>query len=337
MSVTRNDVARRAGVSIATVSNVVNGKSSVNTAMRAKVLAAIEELKYHPNHIARSLKTKKTREIALFSSDIMNPYYAEVACGIEEEARKEGYIVCMVTSEMSKDHRIELFNRQFEGVIMQSDRVLIEDMNELSERGTPIVFIGGSEDAFDIHPTITQIRIDIYGGAHGLFEYLVSSGHTRIGFIASQRMAGVVGDMRLKAYRDVLAMHKIEFDPSIAYLENISDTNVYAAVERMIGLPDRPTAIFSGNDSNALPVISAINDHGLRTPDDVSVAGFDNLRIGQYCVPKLTTVDIPKYRLGQCAMQTLLKKMRGEEAGQIVVETQLVLRNSIKTIHGEKR
>ncbi|MGO8694943.1 MAG: LacI family DNA-binding transcriptional regulator [Rectinemataceae bacterium] len=327
---TRTDVAKRANVSTATVSHVVNGKESVGPEIRERVLRAIRELGYRPNHIARSLKTKKTGELALFSTDITNPYYAEVACGVEREARELGYMVCIVTSAMAELHKSLLLNRQFDGIIVQSNRLAPEDLNELAIQALPVVLIAGSEEWRSIEPSVTQITIDIKGGARKLFDYMLDRGHKRISFLSSQNLeSGSTRDMRMEAYAEALADRGLALDPELLYLADSSPEDIYAAVTRMLGVEDLPSAVFAGNDANALPAIAAVRDAGLSVPGDVSVAGFDNLTASRYYSPKLTTVDIPKYGLGQTAVRLLFRKIAGEEVENLIVPTELVVRESV--------
>jgi LacI family transcriptional regulator len=328
--VTRTDVAKRAKVSTATVSHVVNGKETVGPEIRERVFLAIRELGYRPNLIARSLKTKKTGELALFSTDITNPYYAEVACGVEQEARERGYMVCIVTSDMAELHKATLLYRQFDGIIVQSNQLSPDDINELAVQGLPVVLIAGSEEWRSIEPSVTQVTIDIKGGARRLFDYILDLGHRRIAFLASQNLAsGTTRDRRMEAYTEALADRGLACDPELLYLADSSPEDIYAAVARMLELENPASAIFAGNDANALPVIAAVRDAGLSVPDDVSVAGFDNLTASRYYSPKLTTVDIPKYGLGQAAVRLLFRKIAGEEVEDLTVPTDLVVRDSV--------
>lgn len=329
MAVTRKDVAHKAHVSTATVSNVINGHGAVGDEVKKRVLEVISELGYQPNQIARSLKTKQTNEIALFSSDIMNPYYAEVACGIEEYARSRGYMVCIVTSDISEENKQAFFNRQFDGIIVQSIHISVNDLVNLSERNIPLVLISGSEAWNGIPPAVTQLTIEIKRGAEKLFQYLIRQGHRNIAFIASQAIEGARNnDARLEAYREVLALNDIVYDLSNVYTRELDHDKIYQFVQHLMKKKEPPTAIFAGNDHSALIVLAAVHNLGLSVPKDVSVAGFDNTVSSAYYYPSLTTVGIPTYDLGRAAAEILFRKISGETIHDTVIKTDLVIRNS---------
>jgi LacI family transcriptional regulator len=330
MAVTRRDVARQAHVSTATVSNVVNGHGAVGQEVRQRVLDVIRDLGYQPNQIARSLKTKQTNEIALFSSDIMNPYYAEVACGVEEYAREQGYLVCIVTTDLMEKHKTSFFNRQFDGIIVQSIHISVSDLARLTERHIPIVLISGSESWAGLPGQVTQLTIEIKKGARNLFEYMIRQGHQRMAFIASQVLEGTrTNDTRLEAYQEILAAYGVTFDPALVYMEELTPDTIYQYVQSILSIDDPPTAIFTGNDNYALAVLAAVHDLGLSVPRDVSVVGFDNILPAAYYYPPLTTVGIPKYSLGRTAAELLLRKIHGEAVADESIGTELIIRSSV--------
>jgi LacI family transcriptional regulator len=333
MAVTRKDVANKAHVSTATISNVINGHGSVSQEVRKQVLEVIEELGYQPNQIARSLKTKHTNEIALFSSDIMNPYYAEVACGIEEYARSKGYMVCIVTSDILEEHKQSFFNRQFDGIIVQSIHISVEDLIRLSERNIPIVLISGSESWKGIPSSITQLKIEIKEGAEKIFRFLMQHGHRHIAFIASQEIGGTRSDdARLEAYKEILNKNNIPFDQSRVFAKELDHEKIYQYVQSIMAAEEPPTAVFAGNDRFALIVLAALHDLGLSVPEDISVAGFDNIVSSAYYYPSLTTVGIPTYSLGHTAAEILLRKIQGETVQDTSIKTELIIRNSVAEV-----
>lgn len=330
--VTRKDVAQHAGVSPATVSNVINNKDIVGDRMRGRVLESIEKLGYKPNMVARSLKTKETKQIALISNDISNPYYAQVALGMEEEARKSGYVVCMLNASADGDYADELLKRQFDGVILATDKLSVDKINTLAAMNVPVVFIG-NEGYCDLDKRVTQAHLGTYDGACSLFTHLIHGGHRRIGFICPRILKDFEEpDFRLKAYKDILTANKIAFDPALIFIEGQSLEYSYDATSALIKTDDRPTAIFCGNDNLALAAISAIHDAGLRVPEDISVAGFDNVMTSRFFYPPLTTVDMPKYELGQTSMVLLLRKIKGETVDDIRLKTKLIIRKSTASV-----
>jgi LacI family transcriptional regulator, repressor for deo operon, udp, cdd, tsx, nupC, and nupG len=329
MPVSREDVARHAGVSPATVSNVINNKDVVSDKLKRKVLKAVHELDYHPNLVARSLKTSKTNQIALISNDISNQYYAEIVIGMEELARYSGYTVNMINSYCNRKNNIEkILERQYDGIIWITDKIDVNTLNYLAERNFPLIFIGNQKYE-GLDKSITEVNIEIYNGAFALFEYLIKNGHKRIGYISPYSLSSLdEHDYRLNAYIDILNKYGIKYDPSIVFWNGYGIDYVYKSALKMIKKEKFPTAIFSGNDYFALPVISAINKAGLKIPDDISVAGFDNLAVSRYISPSLTTVDMPKYNLGKKLMELLIKKINGEEIKNVSLQTKLIIRES---------
>jgi DNA-binding LacI/PurR family transcriptional regulator len=332
MAVTRKDVARYANVSPATVSNVINNKDIVKPSLRKKVLEAINKLGYQPNMIARSLKTRETKQIALVSNDITNQYYAEVVLGMEDEAKKAGYIVCMIDASNNERYFANLLSFQFDGIIIYTDKVTINQVNSLCYRNISTIFIG-NEGYVGLDSRVTQIHLDIYGGAYKELEYLIECGHKRIGFISSRILKDIYEpDYRLEAYIDVLKKHNIELDMSIVDITGETMESAYKAANKMLSLENRPTAFFTGNDNMALPIMSAIKSKNLKIPDDISVVGFENISVSKYFDPPLTTVEMPKYELGKITLNLLLKKIKKEKVEDVKMELDLVKRKSVKKI-----
>lgn len=330
--VTRKDVARRAHVSTATVSNVINNKPGVSQDLRDRVWKAIEELGYRPNLIARSLKTRQSRQIALVTNGISNPYFAEVARGMEKEAYEEGYMISILNARADEGYIDQLIMRQFDGIILDTDKIPVEQVNRLAKYHLPTVFIG-NEGYSGFDQEIIFVNIDLYAGAVKLFEYLIKCGHRRIGFLSARKLGSFrEPDYRLKAYREVLKKHSIEFDPSIVFIDGDTPEYAYLCTCRMLSMENRPTAIFTGNDYLSQSVYAAAANFGLSIPGDLSVAGFDNLNASRYMVPPLTTVAVPNFELGKTVIHLLLERMKGRQVDNINMETRLVLRQSVKKI-----
>ncbi|MGI6112894.1 MAG: LacI family DNA-binding transcriptional regulator [Mahellales bacterium] len=329
--VTRKDVASYAGVSPATVSNVINNKDMVSDKLRQRVLEAVEILNYQPNMVARSLKTKATMQIALVGNDITNEYYGEVALGMEQTASKAGYVVCTLNARNDKDYVNELVKRQFDGIIMATDKIPVDNLNYLAQWNIPTVFIGNQEYV-GIDKRITQIHIKpAYNGACRLFKYLIGLGHRRIGFISARMLKNISdGDYRLKAYLDTLKEAQIDIDDALVYWQGGSLEYAYDATAKMLKGRGRPSAIFAGNDNQALAVLAAAKELGFGVPCDLSVAGFDNIKVSKYYTPPLTTVDMPKSELGEKAVEVLLKRINDKAVKNCTLDydTHLIIRSS---------
>ena len=330
--VTRKDVARRAYVSTATVSNVINNKPGVSEELRKRVWDAIEELGYKPNLVARSLKTSQTKQIALVTNGISNPYFAAIALGMEEEAFQKGYIVCVLNARSDREYVDELLKRQFDGIVMSNDKIPVSQVNRLTRYGVPVVFIG-NEGYSGFDDEVILVNIDLYSGAVKVFEYLISKGHTRIGFMAARSLQNEdEPDYRLKAYKNVLSKYNIPYDPSLVHIYGDTPDYAYSSSMDMFSSFERPTAVFTGNDYLASSVYCAARRSGLNIPDDVSIVGFNNLYLGQYLVPALTTVDVPNFELGKKVMELLLAKMNGDSVTNVNMATKIVIRESVKNL-----
>jgi len=325
MNITRKDVAKYSGVSTATVSNVINNKDIVSVELREKVLKAIDELGYHPNMVARSLKMHQTMNIALVSNDITNKFFADIALGMENEARKYGYMVSVINANNNEEYIKDIIARQYDGVFMATDKVEEKHINSIAEKELPIVLIINRSYNY-IDKRVVKIKLDFYQGAYDAIEYLVKNGHKNIGFIM---LKVTEKDFRLKAYRDVQKKYLIDHNPANVYLKGEKLKDVYNSTLEL--LDKGVTAIFT-NDYYALAVLSAIRECKLNIPEDISVIGCDNLNISKYYFPPLTTIDVPKNDLGREAMKKLILQIKGEKVDNTVLNTKLIIRKSVAPV-----
>ncbi len=330
--VTRKDVAKHAGVSTATISNVINNRDVVSTKIRERVLNSVKVLRYKPNMVARSLKTKETLQVALIINDIRNEYYAEVVIGVEEEATLAGYSVCILNAKNYDYYMSEVIKRQFDGIIIIADKIPISSINEIAENDTPIVFVG-NQGYSGVDERVTEIFIDMYSGAYELFEYLFNLGHRKVAYISARALDSInEPDYRIKAFVTAMNDNGISVDYTSIFIHGDTLQYAFDSAYSLLMNENRPTAIFTGNDNLAMAVMEAVRRSGLRIPEDVSVAGFDNLDLSKYLNPSLTTVENPKYRLGKKAMKLLLKKMKGEKVENFFMQTELIIRKSTQSI-----
>ncbi len=338
--VTRKDVAKRAYVSTATVSNVVNNKPGVSDDLRERVWKVIHELGYRPNYVARSLKTNKTNQIALVSNMISNPYFAEVTRGIEDAAYELGYMVSVLNINTTNEHSYidELIQRQFDGIIINASGVTNSDLNKLARYNIPIICSDRRiEDEEDLDVRVCVQAVGVYHGVCELLEYIIGEGHTRIGFVNSERdvIKRQRPSSRVRAIQEVLSKHGIDMNADIMFLEENTLEMAFQNTLKMLALPEssRPTVIFAGNDYLAIGVYSAIAQTGLRIPEDISVVGVDNMAMSMYFIPPLTTLYVPNYDLGRKYVEELKRKIDGETLNMEFSTTRLVIRQSVKKIN----
>lgn len=335
-SPTQADVARLAGVSRATVSYVLSGRTggSIATAeeTRQRVLAAAAELGYEPNAAARSLRLSESKTIGLLVPDTGNPYYWQLLQGAETEARACGYDLLLVNTALDPAREREairaVLRRRVDGLLIIlafHDRVADEVRNVI-DRCNAVVLIG---DGATIDRSLDSVRSDHAGGAVRMMAHLLALGHRRIGFVFG--VAGPpLGQERLNAYRRAMQDAGAPGGEELVERCGVSLEDGYAAALRLLDRSPRPTAILVINDLLALGVLRAANERGLRIPDDISVAGFDDITMARFANPPLTTVRVHADRVGCTAMRLCFERMRDPErpTQAVCISSELVLRGS---------
>lgn len=339
MKPTIEDVAREAGVSITTVSRVLNNNYPVRESTRKKVEKAISKLNFTPNSLARGLIQKKTNTIGVIVPSITNLFFPEVVKGIERCIRQSDYTLFLCeTKEDPKDEKLHverLKERQVDGVII-IDPTLENIKNGFFEQVTqemPFILVNGYHRGVRCNFVLTDEEM----GTLEALNYLLELGHRNIAFLRGEQSYSY--DLKEEVFIRVMEQHNIEIIPE--NIIKIKTGNSLATVDlsreavkkRLLG-GNRPTAIFCCNDWMATGAIHGAKQLGLGIPDDFSVIGFDNIVISQLSEPKLTTVDQGMFQLGQGAAQLLLEVIEGKkEKGclkKIILETKLVKRDSCK-------
>jgi LacI family repressor for deo operon, udp, cdd, tsx, nupC, and nupG len=322
------DVARLAGVSVATVSRVLNNSPSVTGKTRENVLEAIRRLSYQPNLLARNLRRTETKMVLVLLPSISNPFYSRLVKGIEDVAHKNGYniMLCNTDSDISRERvYLDLLKRRLsDGVIFMAPELSSEELSEIG-RDFPVVQCCEYKEG----AAVSHITIDNRDAAEKAVRHLIGLGHKRIGMITCGQ--GFVSTRhREEGYRDALANAGLDFDPELVKIGDYGFNSGLRAASQLISLKDRPTAIFSISDVMAVGAMRAIKNKGLRVPGDIAIVGFDNISISYMCDPLLTTISQPKYDLGCTAMEQLLKQIRGEMKNprEITLEYELVIRES---------
>jgi LacI family transcriptional regulator len=327
---TLHDVARAAGVSIATVSATINQSAYVSPELQARVHTAIKELGYHPDGIARSLKKRSTQTLGLIISDISNPFFTALVRGIEDAANARGYalILCNTDECLEKERgyiRL-LWSRRVDGLIMAPAGAREDYQRSDLEGGIPLVFIdrklsGISADA---------VVVDNVGGARQAVEYLLRLGHRRIAAITGLPHISTTHE-RIEGYRQALESAGLRVDPTLMVCGNSRLEGGYQAARTLLALPRRPTAFFATNNLMAIGLMRAVAECGLRCPVDLSVACFDDFEWASVFHPRLTTVAQPIYDMGVKAAELLFARLEGGRDGdpqEVILSPTLVVRDS---------
>ncbi|MEC2071411.1 LacI family DNA-binding transcriptional regulator [Alkalihalophilus marmarensis] len=323
---TIREVAKMAGVSVATVSRVINGNGKVKQATEEKVRGIIKELNYVPSAIAVSLNNKKSKTIGLMLPDITNPFFAELAKGVEEVAKENGYtvILCNTNGDLQSelDHLQVLEQKYVDGIILSSHTLSYSDVEHIT---TPIVSIDRTlEGNF---PSVTSNN---FQGAVMAVRHLLEKGCKKIAHISGPQSIRTAR-LRLEGYLEVVG----DLDWYTEALVADGDYEIqsgYEATRKLLQMNPEIDGIFAGNDLMAVGCLKAIHFLGLRVPDEISVIGFDGINFSKITIPELSTISQPIYDMGLLATNTLLKAMEGQCNEQMVYEldVQLIERDSTK-------
>jgi LacI family transcriptional regulator len=322
------DVARLAGVSTATVSRALNGTGQIAPATRAAIDAAVAQLGYHPNTAARTLVTRSTQTIALLLPDIANPFYADLVAGIQRRALETGHAMLLCTTESDPEREEQYLNllraKQVDGVLVDGLVLPPDRIARFVRDGLPIVCLDRDVDS----ASVPLVQVDNRLGARKATEHLLSLGHRRIAHVAGSPELGISQE-RLGGYRDALAAAGIEPDPGLVAAGSFTEEGGHAATRALLAAAE-PTALFAANDLSAIGALSAIAEAGLEVPGDVSVVGFDDLRLSRFTTPPLTTIHQPGLEIARRATALLLDLAAGREPERrrYVLEPELVVRAS---------
>jgi LacI family transcriptional regulator len=323
------DVARLAGVSTATVSRALNGTARIAPATEAAIAAAIEQLGYSPSTIARSLRTKSTQTIALLLPDITNPFYAALVSGIQQSALSRRHTMLLCTTEGDPEREEQYLNllraksvdgALVDGLVLPSDRIA-----RFVRDGFPIVCLDRDIDS----RSIPLVQVDNRLGGRLAAEHLLSLGHTTIAHVAGPRRMRISAD-RLTGFREAHGHFALTPNERAIVDGNFTEEGGYESVRRLLHDGVQFTAVFAANDLSALGAVTALTQGGLRVPDDVSVVGFDDLRLAAYTSPPLTTVHQPATEIAQRATEILIDLTHGKKVRKMhqLLPPRLVVRHS---------
>lgn len=332
--VTIKDIAKKANLSPSTVSRALNDNPVINEETRERVKKIAEEMGYERNELARGLVKGGIGAIGLIIPDITNPFFAEVARGVEDAANKRGYgvILCNTDEDPNKERGYKklLQRKRVNGLILTSVTVDDPYMN-LTESPThlPLVLVSRIWKETDI----SYIAVDDYKGAKMAVEYLISLGHRRIGFIGGPKNISPSQD-RMRGYKEALEEHNIPLQTEITSYADFTREAGRRVMKRYLKLSDPPTAIFAANDMIALGAIEAIEEEGLLVPDDISVIGYDDISYASLPRIMLTTVAQPMYDMGFMAAEYILDVVEGKrkEKLQKILRPKLVVRKTCASV-----
>jgi LacI family transcriptional regulator len=306
---TMRDVAERAGVSVTTVSHVINETRPVSRELKERVLAVMHELGYQPNLLARGLRRGETCTIGVVVPDSTNPYFAEVTRGVEDCSFGEGYSVILCNSD-GDPHKEQIYanvlaEKQVDGIIFVSVALAEAQVCALQGQEVPVVVINRKVPwaSFD------SIMTDNARGGWLATQHLLELGHRRIGCITGPSDLTPSAE-RIDGYRRALEESGLTVDDRLVIKGGFNFDGGYAAARVLLALPDRPTALFACNDLMAVGAMRAAQELGLEVPNDLSVVGYDDIELVSFITPPLTTIYQPKHEIGVVAATMLLERMQ---------------------------
>lgn len=333
MSVTIKELADKAKVSIATISRALNNDSKVKPETRALILKLAEELNYKPNILARNFVKKRTNIIGLVLPEVVDEFFSEIIRGVDKIAYSGGYNTMIASSHSERTIAESVYNFMGKGVV---DGVIVmapsvsDKIKEIITNGDiPAVIINSKKENINCD----TIGIDNFQGAYSMVDYLINNrGYTRVAHIAGPA-SNIDAIQRKKAYRKALEDHNLPVRDEWMIASDFTISGGEYACSRLLSLLDKPEVIFAANDMMAIGCYNAAAALGLRVPDDIGIAGFDDIFVSQFLSPRLTTVRVPISELGKSAASLLLDRINEQEISEfkhIRVSTGLVIGNSCK-------
>lgn len=333
MKVTIKDIAQEAGVSIATVSKVLNKKDHhISAATVERIMKIVQEYNYIPNGLASSMVTKKTKTLGLLIPDITNPFFPEIARGVEDKANEEGYsvIYCNTDDDLVKEEKClsMLVEKMVDAIIIVPSASRTIDYHCLKNISIPIIFV---DRDLDIEDYTAKVLVDNYEGSYKAVTYLIKQGYSKIAFITGPSSTKT-SQLRLKGYKEALLHHKIDYNEHYVLQGSFKRQWGKEAVHYLLDHQIDFDAVYCGDDMIAIGAMKALKDKSFRIPEDIGIMGYDNIYISEVVEPALSTVRQPNYDMGTEAVTIALdaiedKRVKGKV---IVLQTDLMIRKSTK-------
>lgn len=322
-TVTIYDVAREAGVSMATVSRVVNGNKNVKENTRKKVLEVIERLDYRPNAVARGLASKKTTTVGVVIPNIANAYFATLAKGIDDIADMYKYNIVLANSDENDEKEINvvntLFSKQVDGVIFMGYHLTDKIRAEFSRSRTPIVLAG----TVDLEHQLPSVNIDYVKAAADAVA-LLAKNNKKIAFVSGPLVDDINGKVRLSGYKEGLQAQGLDFTEGLVFEAKYKYEEGYALAERVLN--SGATAAYVAEDEIAAGLLNGIADQGIKVPEEFEVITSDDSLVTKFTRPNLTSISQPLYDIGAIAMRMLTKIMHKED----LENREVILNHGIK-------
>lgn len=329
-----HEVAKRAGVSISTVSRAINGVRSVNPEIARRVWRAVDELGYHPNTQARALVSGRSRLLGLIVSDITNPFFPEVIRGFEELAVPAGFEVLLSSTnydpaKMESSVR-RMIERKVEGVAIMTSEMEDSLIARLTDREIPLVFL----DVGTASPHVSNISVNYTTGIAKAIQHLLKLGHRRISFISGPH-ALTSARIRREAFLDCLKANDVEVATDLVIESDHTMEGGLHAVSKVLRGKQLPTAILASNDLTAIGVLHGLDSAGMHAPYDMSVIGFDDIRLAGFTLPPLTTIRLSRPELAGLCFKALIGDLEGSidtsRGATYKLDTSLIVRGSTGT------
>jgi len=326
-----HEVARRARVSIATVSRTINGVPTVTPQLSRRVWKVVKELGYYPNTQARALVSGRSRIFGLIVSEITNPFFPEIVQGFEDIAVQHNYEI-LTTSTVHDPKRMALsvrrmIERRVEGVAIVTFGMEEELFHDLKSRQVPLVFI----DVGPSLPRVSNIRIDYLHGIRQAVQHLAALRHEEIAFVSGPLVLKTA-TARRRAFLQAMEEVGLPVEPKYQIEGNHTMEGGIEALKQLLKLPKPPTAVLCSNDMTAIGVMRQAYEDGIKIPDELSVIGFDDIRLAQFTIPPLTTVKMSQTEIARLAFHALLselqRKSSSPDGSEYALRTSLVLRDS---------
>lgn len=336
MKITIKEVAKESGVSPSTVSRVIADSSRISEETKQRVRSTMKKLGYYPNAIARSLVSKTTKTIGVVMPQstqmaILNPFFPQALSGVSAAAHKEDYCIILSTGS-TEDEQLRsikeiVMSGRVDGVIVMYSSVENKILNFLKEINLPILIIGKPMD----DEGVLFVDNDNVSAAYNVTSELLKRDHKKIGFVSGE-FEFVVSLDRLNGYRNALLENNIEFNRDYIVSVDFLKDEGYMAMKKLLKLEEKPTAVIVTDDAIAFGVIDALNEEGIKIPDEIEIISFNNVPLSKFSNPKLTSVEINAYRLGYKSGELLIDNINNPEISEksYIVPTEIIYRESSK-------
>lgn len=334
MKITIKDVAKKANVSVATVSRVMNNQGGYSEKTKQRVLAVIKELGYHPNAIARGLVGKRTKTIGLLVPDLTSTLPIELLKGAEKAAHKMGHSVILCNTELegrkTLDYLQLLNEKQIDGIIYASHELKEDYYQYIKGMNVPLVLLATESNRFPVPFVKVNDRLAVYSA----ISYLIEKGHRKVAIVSGGERDEIAGVPRIVGYKAAMKDHGLTVNDNwIVKTEGFFFEDGKKGFLQLMNQSPDITAVFAGSDDMAVGILSAAYDLGLKVPEDVSVMGYDNLKIAEMVVPTLTTVAQPFEKMGEKAVEMILEMIdTGETVESIYFPHKIIERTSVIVI-----